>query len=411
VAKGQGTRTLFRRKRDHVEDRSLQKETIPGAFYANEATADQVGTRQAMQLADVFACVRVLAHSAASCPIQVYRKGSGGQEHLETGQTAELLREPMPGVTQASFVMALMSHLVLWNECFIGKYRGPDGTVAELEALPPDRVRVEIIGNRPRYTYTAQDGHVNEHLTLDDVIHVRSVSVDGVRGSSPVGLVREAFGLSKSLTDASAALWRNGGKPSGMFALNEVTEQAEERAKNFAEAWDARHKGPANAGRIAVTLGDMKFVPVSMSFQDAQFVATRQMSTAEIARILGVQPFMVNAETAGSMTYSSVVMQAEAHLRFDLMPRLILIEQAMSNDIDLCPTPSASVKFNADEFLRTDLQTRMAVYRAGIQAGLYTPNEVRAFEDLPPIERETVTQAVKNANEVGEEKKEEIPIE
>jgi HK97 family phage portal protein len=338
-----------------------------------------------MRLADVFACVRVLAHSAAACPIQVYvTSAAGSREQVSKTATTELLERPGPGVTQPELVIQLVSHLALWGECFIGKYRSADGQVGQLEALAPDRMKVELVSGEPRFTYTSDLGHINENLTLDDVIHVRGVTVNGVRGASPITLCREAFGLAKSLTESSAALWANGGKPAGMLKVP-AGPQGEEQAANLAKGWESRHGGPKSAGRVAVVTGDVGFEPVSMSLADAEYISTRNLSTAEVARIMGVQPTMINAQVADSLTYATVAQQAEAHVKFDLLPRLRLIEAAMSHDADLCPAPGQYVKFNLDELLRADAATRMGVYKTGIDSGVLTADEARAQEDLPPV--------------------------
>jgi HK97 family phage portal protein len=339
-----------------------------------------------MRLADVYAAVRRLALSAASCPIQVYVKNAvGSREQVTKTATTELLDRPSPGVTQPELVAGLVSSLALTGEAVLGKYRGADGEVAQLQVLAPDRLKVEVIGGEYRFAYTSRDGHINENLTFDDVIFVRMMTgLDGVRGLSPVSQVRESFSLAKSLTESSAALWANGGKPTGILKVPSGP-QGEEQAENLAKGWESRHGGPKSAGRVAVVTGDIGWEPVSLSLADAEWIATRNLSTAEICRIIGVQPFLLGAPTGDSMTYANVAMQAEAHVKFDLLPLLRLVEAAMSADADLCPAPGQYVKFNLDELLRADAATRMSVYEKGISNGVLTADEARAQEDLPPL--------------------------
>jgi hypothetical protein len=44
----------------------------------------------------------------------------------------------------------------------------------------------------------------------------------------------------------------------------------------------------------------------------------------------------------------------------------------------------AFLKFNLDGLLRADIQNRMNAYSIGLQAGFFTINDVRRFEDLTP---------------------------
>ncbi|MFM9785430.1 phage portal protein, partial [Streptomyces scabiei] len=43
-------------------------------------------------------------------------------------------------------------------------------------------------------------------------------------------------------------------------------------------------------------------------------------------------------------------------------------------------------KFSMNALLRGDMQTRGNFYQQGIRSGWFKPNEVRAWEDLPPEE-------------------------
>src|SRR4051812_18944241 len=135
----------------------------------------------AMAIADVFACVRVLADAAASVPLIAYRRRSDDRRERVNGALSALLRSPAPGTTQASLVAQIVAHLNLYGNAYVGKYRGEKG-VEQLGLLHPDRVAVELRAGRPVYTYTDENGEHVE-LGLADVCHVRApLSVDGVTG-------------------------------------------------------------------------------------------------------------------------------------------------------------------------------------------------------------------------------------
>jgi HK97 family phage portal protein len=118
---------------------------------------------------------------------------------------------------------------------------------------------------------------------------------------------------------------------------------------------------------------------------DAEYVATQQLSTAQIARILHLPPFMLGAPTGDSLTYSTVAEQATAFVRYSLGPQLRLIEEALSLDADLCPADHF-IRANVDALQRADAKTRHEVYATAIASGVLTVNEARALEDLPPKE-------------------------
>jgi len=336
-----------------------------------------------MAVADVFACVRVLVDGAVGCPLQTYRKTSLGRERFD-GPTTDLLDRPAPAVTQPAFVAQVVASLALWGECFVGKYRHPDGSLSQLGVLPPDRIEVELVAGSPRYKYHPEGREPIENLTEDDLIHVRGLSLDGVRGASPIKLCREAMALGKSLTEASAALWANGAVPGGVLSIP-AGPGADDQAAALGEVWDGRHGGPRNRGRVAVVTGDVEFEAVNMPLTDAEFVATQKLSTAQIARIMRVPPWMVGAEAGDSLTYSTVAEQARAFVTFSLGPWLRLIEEALSGDRDLFPAPNTYCRFSIEGLLRADPAARAAFYTAALDPdkGWMTRAEVRALEDLP----------------------------
>jgi HK97 family phage portal protein len=377
-------KVLPRRRRS--EDRDLTRDSLPSVMLPDATSPDSPGVRNAAGIADVFACVRVLVDGAEMAPLHSYRATDTGRERDTATPTAALLERPAPGVTQPAFVGQLVSNLALWGECFIGIYYAPDESVAQLGVLPPDRMEVERISGEPRFKYHQGEGRIAENLTLDDVIHIRSgFTLDGLRGVSPITLCREAMGLSKSLTDASSALWANGAVPGGILTVP-AGAGGDDQAQALADGWSARHQGAKNRGRIAVVTGDVDFKAVSMPLTDAEFIETRKLSTAEIARIMRVPVWMIGAPVSdSSLTYATVSEQATAFIKFSLGPWLRLIEEGLSANDQLFPQPVNYCRFSLDGLLRAEPQARAAFYTAALNSdtGWMTRAEVRALEDLP----------------------------
>ena len=369
-----------RRRGEHAEDRALTRDSLPAVMLADTAAGAAVTPRNALALADVWACVRALADAAAMCPLIVYRDGPGGRQRVTDGPAA-LLREPAPGVTQPAFTMQAVAHLALWGECFVGMYR-QGGQVAQLGLLSPDRMAVAVRGGEPRYDYTDTAGTV-QGLTRSDVVHIRGLSIDGVRGASPVGLCREALGLASALAEHASTTMSNGAVPRGLLRVP-AGPASTELAENLATAWQSRHGGAKGAGRVAVVTGEVSFDPVSMPLADAEFVAQRKLSTAEVARIFRVPPWLIGAESGDSLTYSTTESQAAAFVKFGVGPWLRAFEAALTASPDLMP-PGCYAEFLVEGLLRADSTARAAFYTAALnpQTGWLTRAEVRRAESMP----------------------------
>ena len=344
-------RRWFRRE---AEDRALTRSTVPSVFFGDTLAGPAVSTRSAMQIADVYACVRALVDAISTLPLIAYRRTEDGRER-DDGPLAQLLAAPAPGVPQYALLGHLASCLILHGDAFLGLFRDDEGRVAQLGVLDPERVSIEVRGGLPLYVVVGADGR-QQTVTQRDVLHLRSPlpASDGVRGLSPIRAAREAFGVASALTKQAAATAVNDARPTGVLKVPQGAN-GDETLDQLATAFHARHGGPENAGRIAVLRADVSFVPISMPLADQQFVAQRELSTREIARIFRVPPEHIGADSGSSMTYANVESRNLAFVQHALRPWLVAIEQSVSGHPDLCPQGSRLyVEFLLDALLRGD---------------------------------------------------------
>jgi HK97 family phage portal protein len=365
------------------ERRTLTRETVPESMlpYSRTALLD-VNTSNALRVADAYACVRVLADSVASLPLKVYRRTPSGRVPAgESSRAVQLLERPAPGSTSADLISQIMVHLNTHGNAFVGKFRA-DGEIVQLGLLDPTQVQVELRGQRIVYTLT-REGGVSEHGPAD-VLHVKSMSSDGLVGLSPVAQCRLALSLSSNLQEHARRYFENGSRPSGVLS---VADGNQETVDAFAEAWAHHHGGVEQMHRVAVLGGDVRFSPVAFSAEDSQFLEQRELSATEIARLFRVPPWMIGAKTGDSLTYSNTLEQNRAFVAHSLRPWLVRIERALSGDSDLFPG-NLYASFDLDSLLRANTSERYAAYKVGLEGGWLTLNEIRESEDLRPLPEE-----------------------
>jgi len=340
------------------------------------AVGEPVTTRNALSLVDVWACVRVLSWTAATLPLHAYRRTAQGRQRVE----AERLDEPSPGMPQGTFVAQAVASLALHGEALIGKYRGPDDDVQMVGLLDPSLVGMEVgPDGEPVYTYVNALG---EPVVLfrRDVIHARLMTLDGLRGVSPIRQCRDALGLASALTKHASESATGGYRPDGVVTVREGPG-AEDVAENLRARWTERH---SVAGRTAFVTSELSYVPISIPAKDAEFVAQRSMSSGEVARIFGVPPWVIGLPSGDSMTYSNTESQASAFVKFGLAPYTRALEQAISLDGELLPPGDTYCEMKFDALLRPDSATRAQVYAAALdpEKGWMTRDEVRVLENL-----------------------------
>ena len=373
---------IFRRK--------SEQRTIP-SFPALPASADswwwyhpeQDLTNQpqnALGNPDVFAATRVLCDAASSCPLVVYRRQADGERRRAQGRTTDLLNAPSEGTTQAGFVATAMSHLLLHGNFFCGKYRGETGVSSSCWLIRPTWCRSSVAPAGSCSRSRDERGRESEH-GLDDIVHVKALSTDGLRGLSPIRQMRLAIEGNDAVRQASTALFRNNARPSGILKLASTSDS--NTLERLKDTWENRHTGDRQGG-IAVLAGDAEFTAIGMPADDAEFVAARKLSAVEVARCFRIPPWMIGAEQE-SMTYSNVESQQISFAVHSLNPWLTTIEQALSADKDLF-SQNLFCEFLVDGLLRADSATRAAVYEKALNpaTGWLHRDEVRRLENLPP---------------------------
>ena len=374
-----GRALIERRSTLKQPDQLLVDALTGGTTYAGPTVSSQT----ALGHVDVFACVRVLAQSAGSLPLIVYRHTAGGRERADDARIARVLAAPMPGVTQGGLVASAMAHLQLWGNAYVAKYRDASGQVSQLGLLDPSQMTVQVHGGEPIYRYARIEGD----LTRRDILHIKGFSVDGVYGVSPIGQARQTLGLGLALEEHAARFFSNGAHPSGVIQM--PSSPTPEQVKLFRESWDAMHGGTSRAHRPAILTGGASWQPIGMPPEDAQFVEQRKLSTTQVCRVFGVYPWMIFGDSGDSLTYANVEQQQIAFVTHSLRPWLVTIEQALASDDDLFGTTATGLypEFLIDALLRGDAATRAAVYQAATGGKPWmTRNEVRRAENLPAID-------------------------
>ena len=153
-----------------------------------------------------------------------------------------------------------IAHLSLYGESFVGKFRGEEGEVQQLGLLDPSTVQVELVGGTPFYGVARPRDGTYAVLTEADIVHVRGLSIDGIRGLSPVRAARETIAYSQTLTRRSAcAFVRQGARPSGVLTVPAGPGQ-DELLEALKEQFESRHGGPDGTGRVAVLSGDVSLL-------------------------------------------------------------------------------------------------------------------------------------------------------
>ena len=315
----------------------------------------------------------------------------GGKEKALDHSLYHLLHdEPNPEMTSFVFRETLMTHLLLWGNAYAQIIRNGKGEIIALYPLMPNRMRVDRDDHGQlyyEYQVSQDDAPTNNgstvKLTPDEVMHIPGLGFDGLVGYSPIAMAKNAIGLAIAAEEYGSKFYANGAAPSGVLEHPGTLKDP----SKVRDSWSQTFGGSANAHKIAVLEEGMKYTPISISPNEAQFLETRKFQIDEIARIFRVPPHMVGDLEKSS--FSNIEQQSLEFVKYTLDPWVSRWEQNMARAL-LTDEEKKSyfIKFNVDGLLRGDYQSRMNGYATARQNGWMSANDIRELENLDRIPAE-----------------------
>ena len=357
-------------------------------------SGERVDEKSAMQIATVYACVRLLAETVAGLPLHLYRTKDGGsakERAMDHPLYKLLYRQPNPEMTSFSFREVMMTHLLLWGNCYAQIIRDGKNGVLGLYPLLPENIEIDRDDKgQIFYIYHAytdeKPGENNKDIYFrrDEIFHVPGLGFNGLVGFSPIAMMKNALGTTLAVEKYGSSFFKNGAQPSGVLEHPGVLKDPSKIREN----WSAVYGGANNAHKVAVLEEGMQYKAISLPPEDSQFLSTRQFGVNEICRIFRVPPHMV--QDLEHATFSNIEHQSIDFVVHTLTPWLVRFEQAIVKDLLMEEEQDEYFpKFNVDGLLRGDYQSRMQSYATGISNGFLSPNDVHRLEnwDLIPAEK------------------------
>jgi len=364
-------------------ERRTSRQSDP--YWANFAALRGGGVtpRSAESVSAVYACVSAVAETIASLPLILYRRtADDGRDRAKDHPLYRVLHEaPNPQQTALEFRELMQATTLLRGNAYAEIRRGYDGQVRELLPLHADRVQVlKLETGRLGYEVFDDDGR-RRRLVQEEVFHLRHRSADGVLGVSPITAAREVVELAIAEREHGTATFRNGTKATGILRFPGKLSPPQREA--IAQSWASQHAGAANAGKTPILEEGVDYTPVSMTLEDAEWIAARQFSVEEVCRLFRVPPTVVGDLRHGN--YSNSVEMSRQFVTLTLGRHLAMWEQAIGR----CLLTEAGrrvyfAEHSVEGLLRGDSLTRAQFYERAIADGWMGADEVRRLENLPP---------------------------
>lgn len=353
------------------------------------AAGVHVDDSSALRVSAVYACVRIIAGAIGGLPFHVYRVNGKEQERFNNHPLYRVIRhEPNPQLSAVVFWETVAMHILLAGNHFSLIARNRSGEPLGLVPLKPSRVDVDERNGRLIYFVCFDDGTWAGY-DQDDILHIPGVGWDGRRGLSVIRSVgQNSIGTALAADEYSGKFFANDSTPRGYIRFPDGKKLTEDQARIIRDYWLEKHQGLGNAHMPAFIPDGGEFKEIQMSAEDSQLIETRKFQVKDIARIFGVPPHMIGDTESSSSWGTGIEQQSIGFVQYTLKPHLTRIEQEVNRK--LFRSDEYFAEFNVSGLLRGDIKGRNEAYKIALggnqQVGYMTVNEVRALENLPPID-------------------------
>tara|TARA_R110001583_G_scaffold103161_1_gene250163 strand:+ start:3245 stop:4435 length:1191 start_codon:yes stop_codon:yes gene_type:complete len=344
-------------------------------------SSQEVSAETALTFSAVWAAMRLLSESISTLPVGVFRRENNG-DNIEVSSDLSFLVKYQPNTYQnkITFYERIIMDMLSDGNSYVQIVRNRNGRVIELLPLNYGDVETYTLDNKLYYS----DEKSGETHDSDNILHFKMITgPDGITGLSPIEQCKNAIGWGIQVQEYSSTFFKNGGKLSGVLESDRaLSEQAVDRLRS---SFNKNYGTLSGANQTAVLEEGLKYKSISVTPDQAQFLASRQFSVEEVARIFGIPPHLLRDLSKSS--FNNIEMQSQEFVSYSLMPFLTKIELEMSLKLFRRNNVGREyIKFNVNGLLRGNVKDRADYYKTAITNGWMSVNEVRQKEDLNRIE-------------------------
>jgi HK97 family phage portal protein len=325
-----------------------------------------------------------VARNIAQLGIHTFRRVSDtDRERLSGHALAQLLAEPLPGMTQYRFVERMVSDVCLYDNWYGIKLK-LNGRLRILP-VPPTLIR-PYGGNwiRPEKYETAG----GRDFAPDEVVHIHGYSpTDLTYGESPIESLRELILESSESAKQRTAMWKGGARMTGVLVRPADAPEWDAKDKaRFREMWRAFSSGGGSDGGTPILEDGMDYKAVGFDPKAAQYIEARKLTREECAAAYFIPPPLIGI--LDHATYSNIKEQ-HAHLYQDTLgPWTVMLQQELVAQVlpDLPDNADVYCEFNVEAKMRGDFESQAAAASTATGGPWMTRNEIRGRNNLPAIE-------------------------
>lgn len=326
----------------------------------------------------IFAAVSRLSNSMGALPLKL--KDSNYREVNDHYAADLLVRQPNPNTSSFDFLRTMEAIRNITGNAYAIKEYDKYYVPVALWILDPGKV-TEVIEKNTRelwYEIEGESGRYYAHNT--EVVHLKHIHGFGYRGISPIDVLRGTLDFDAKVKEFS--LDQIDTAITASFILEMAGSFDEGKKQEILENFRNFYKD--NGGVLFQEQG-AKITPIEKeAFIDTKIFEVERITRTRVATVFNMPPHML-----GEIEKSSFASMEQLNLEYvqgTLVPIATQYEKEFNRKL-LTPDDwrgGLYFKFNVNSLLRGDMKSRGEFYFKGVRSMLFKPNEIRAWEDLPP---------------------------
>ena len=344
----------------------------------------ETGETAAMKISAVNAAVEIRSDSFGKLPVFVM---DGKTKGRVVGHYLDRLLADRPNEAMSPFVLkkTLEVHRLQFGNAYLLPVRNRSNAVPrELLPVHPDFVLpyVDTDGVLWYVITNPQTGERRKFRSYD-VVHLKGYSADGITGVSVLSRASQTIRVASTQQSHEESFFRNKARPSGVLAVD--TDLSAEARDVVRKEWNRIHEGADHAFRVAVLDRGMKYQQIGISQREAQFVESKDVLVADIARFYGVPLYKLQA---GKQSYSSNEQNAIEYVVSAVHPTIRQAEEEFTYKLlfESEQRRGLEVRINLNAELRGDMAARGTWYKMMRETGAFSVNDIRALEDMDAVD-------------------------
>ena len=325
----------------------------------------------------IFSAITKLSNSMASLPLKLYENYK-----VVNNDVSELLTvSPNNSMSSFDFINQIETCRNEKGNAYVLIERDVFAQPEKLYLINPDVVQMAIENNSKELFYMIHATTGNELVVHNtDMLHFKHIVASNmVQGVSPIDVLKNTMDFDNALREFNLAEMQ---KPES-FILKYGTNVSKEKREDVLSDFKSFYE--ENGGILFQEPG-VEIDPLPKKYVSEDMVASENLTRERVANVFQLPAVFLNAKGGTNFTKNEELNRF--YLQHTLLPIIKQYEEEFNRKLLTKNDRQKGqyFKFNVKSLLRADSATQAEVYFKAVRSGYYGINDIREWEDLPPVE-------------------------